>query len=1384
EAEDPGLRRRVALKVLLAGSFARARDIERFLREARAVARLDHPNIVKILEFDREGGGAWFAMEYVDGPNLLRRIRHQGALPWREAVDIAARLARALQHAHEQGLVHRDVKPNNVLLEDGNRPRLTDFGLALRQDEGEGTRLTRTGQVLGTPMYMSPEAASGDLGRIGPHTDVYGVGVVLYEMLTGKVPFEGSTPLAIIGAVLQGNPAPPRHLVPDIPRPVEIACLKAMRSDPADRYATAERLAEDLQRCLRGEPIQAAPPSLRARLRWFARRNRTALGIATAALLASLAVGMGSTVALRTRASTLARAREASALDNLRGVLARIDQLEAGGQPDEAERAWQAFVHHPQHRGTLALVDGWLARADHLHKAGDAQGRLAALGMAYAAAGRSRDQERALLALARGLREERRLDRLQEVVDTLRRRAPELARRPEVLRLHRDALAAQRDLKRAAAVGGEGPIGRVLDALAKATPTPHHADEALPWPGSDGALLLRHGGSDRLQLVGATPGLEGIRSLRIPLPAQRIAPLSGDRALLVVGTDHGVSLLRESQRRLQHIAGWGGGPLLSSASGDLDGDGRVEHYLGLGRELLRLKGHNALYRDVPHPPTNASRSTINDLLVADVDQDGRDELIVAAGEWGAYDVRILGMDDDVLSIRARSKLGVVEDLAALPDPEGRITVLAAKVDRYPNLQMFPPEAATGQPPGLWRLSLQDGALEQRRVLSVGCDRLTVGDLDGDGLHDVAAQCGDDLLLMVQSSDGKLRDVWIQQLTLLAMVDVDPDPAMELVVADPDADEAVWVLGVGAEAPPTLLPTHHRAQPPPAGADPASADAWRRAEDLVYIGQIHQAADALEALAELQWGRSLGWEAVLRAADLHHARGAWAEAASLYLSAVDEVDEPTAIGALRAAAKAWRQEHALEEELAVLRRLRDAGALDDDEARRLTVLVELADPPRAELTFDRPLDPHWRIDDPLALQRLRDQGLRIEAFGDGTLAHVPVRWSVGVLELELELELERTEWDGGVEIGLAPRGWEIPDYSVTIEGQGGGEVVWPRLVCVASEHKLEQPLPGGERLVVRLQLFANREGLSCGVEGPSIDWRGISDTRLPDPPEEDWDLVIRATGGADTGGVVILHRITLEGATLAPDPPPGRDHARQALVDGDPKTAAGRRSSMLLDDPLLEAAIAAERDDGEALRAALQRLVEQGRADKPLLHLLHHRIDALGAELRPLLGPDWPWWIARAWDTTLHAHSTDPELVSVLLSHLDGLLEADTDRLDRIATLVLLNARRGAAALSDDRLELAGASFERALALHRRLPSARAMALAPTIAGVHLDRAALAVRTGAPAPEALAALDRALQSSPAPEIIADMASVRPDLAALRTEAGWAERIEPLRRGTPR
>jgi len=253
-ARQKSLGRVVAVKMLLRRDLASAADLARFRSEAEAAARLDHPGIVSIFEVGECGGHPFYSMRFVEGTTLAKRLA-AGQVSGREAASLLAQVAEAVEAAHRGGVLHRDLKPSNILIDAVGTPHVSDFGLAKRIEEDQS--VTHTGAILGTPCYMSPEQAAGSRGDVGPTSDVWSLGAILYQALTGRPPFQASNPMDTLLAVLENDPPVPRSIDPDVDRDLELIALKSLQKPQDLRYGSAASLAADLRAFLAGEPVAA-----------------------------------------------------------------------------------------------------------------------------------------------------------------------------------------------------------------------------------------------------------------------------------------------------------------------------------------------------------------------------------------------------------------------------------------------------------------------------------------------------------------------------------------------------------------------------------------------------------------------------------------------------------------------------------------------------------------------------------------------------------------------------------------------------------------------------------------------------------------------------------------------------------------------------------------------------------------------------------------------------------------------------------------------------------------------------------------------------------------------------------------------------------------------
>jgi WD40 repeat protein len=391
-AHDPQLGRAVALKVPRAEALATPELRDRFHREARAAAGLNHPNLVPVYEAGTDGPVCYIASAYCPGVTLAAWLKQRGELaPYRLAARLVATLAGAVQHAHTRGIIHRDLKPGNVLLEVGPAatseddlgfvPRVTDFGLAKTlASAGEAPCQTQSGAIVGTPQYMAPEQAGGRRQEVGPAADVYALGAILYELLTGRPPFQGETLLDVLVQVQSAEVVRPGRLRPRLPRDLETICLKCLQKEPRKRYASAAALAEDLERFLAGRPIQAQPAGAWERgVKWVKRKPALAgfLAVSGLAALALVGVSVGLWYNGQLQAALQEAEIRATAEERLRKLAdqqgANIEKLraEAVRQKDQAE-TFRSQVHYARDmnlayrawqeanvKRTLELLDDW-----------------------------------------------------------------------------------------------------------------------------------------------------------------------------------------------------------------------------------------------------------------------------------------------------------------------------------------------------------------------------------------------------------------------------------------------------------------------------------------------------------------------------------------------------------------------------------------------------------------------------------------------------------------------------------------------------------------------------------------------------------------------------------------------------------------------------------------------------------------------------------------------------------------------------------------------------------------------------------------------------------------------------------------------------------------
>lgn len=376
KARQEKLGRTVALKMILVGGFASASDVERFHREARAAAGLQHPNLVSVHEVGEYAGHHYYTMDYVAGPSLAGILREGSCAPCR-AARLLKTVAEVIHYAHEQGVLHRDLKPGNVLIAVGDQPRVTDFGLAKSLlDSASREELTESGQILGTPSYMSPEQAAGRHQLVGVSSDIYSLGAILYACLCGRAPFVGESAVATLRQVIDHEPPPVQALNPSVPKDLEKICLKCLSKEPHRRYGTAQELADDLGRFLEGRAVLARPCSRASKAWRWVKRNPAVAALAVLSvmlLLSGTAVSTYFAIEAAYRADDAERATD-DALDAMKEAesnarVARAAESRAAAQAEVAQTERKRALWQTYRARLQPMRQAWLDQEfGHLHR--------------------------------------------------------------------------------------------------------------------------------------------------------------------------------------------------------------------------------------------------------------------------------------------------------------------------------------------------------------------------------------------------------------------------------------------------------------------------------------------------------------------------------------------------------------------------------------------------------------------------------------------------------------------------------------------------------------------------------------------------------------------------------------------------------------------------------------------------------------------------------------------------------------------------------------------------------------------------------------------------------------------------------------------------------
>lgn len=1145
-AYDPLLRREVALKALLQGSMARPLERRRFLREAQAIARLKHPGLIPILDSGIENGCPFFTMELIRGNTLRQRLEQPQSFSPQQAAHLIASLARAAHHAHQQGIIHRDIKPANILLESAETPRLGDFGVAwlderaapaaemLTLHEGEGSERQGDhlpGALVGTPAYMAPEQAQRLPQALGPWSDVYSMGAVLFHMLVGTPPPPASDhPSAeevSVEALL-------RHQAPHLSHELATICATALRPQLSARYPSAEHLAQELERYLRGEPVLATRPGLFRSLRWQATRHRALLlAVVWSLVLFGVVVGASELWRLHERVRE-AQHIEYEAQQRLEVLQEQLTPLLTPARYGQVEQLLTTFVQHPTLRGTRAIPQALLWTAETYVQQQAYDRSLPLLIQAYSVAEHPDEQIRALLGLSSAYQRLGREAPLAEVDELLHRRFPHVLPEAEA-RAHRVAISSHKwDTEALKTESARHPaLVNLWQHLGKTTDTGQHLSEAvalkqnafLPWvPWDQSRSSVRTWqpapGTPMPPLPGRrlelAPGLKSINTV-LTLP-----PLNGvERLLAQFDTQEapwnfqlGYFTVRGHQLQLEQRFDLPG--TLSATRADLNNDGLEELYLASQRRLLRLRPgpDGKLVMDEPHPATNRAGSQVRAVMAADLDADGRTELVVGLDGWTAYDVRVFRQDplSDALKLVTWRRMGAVGYLTPYPLANQRQDILVTIHAPLRDRESFPAEAPEGLPAGHYLVRFKDDTLSLEKYFplprpGLAAGRPMVGDVTGDGLPDIVGWSWDAnathsaraesvrLQVAVAQPDGGFVGASLPHLMPLELRELDHDTPQELVVIE-SRSRRLLLLGVGTQS--LAEQAQQLLSPPPRGPlpSPDTPPAVARVLDALAFSQGDLGDHVLQSLRLADPPPSQLAKAYFAAAE-NYLSARVLPTAALYFEEAARLD-PGLWMAQERATQLWQEIHEHQRAvnaLLLLQRLRPA--LFQAESPHQTALdLERAwlELPRHELTFGQ--EPHaaWQFRAPAHL-KLDPQlnGLHIWSVPlDRELMVLPFEWNKNLLSLELDAKVLSAEWASSGVLGIRRR--DAPEQEplliFSMEAQGGAQNMGLELKAAISGRTVASarlPLTSleGPALNLRLELEAGQRALYLSVNDQRI-----------------------------------------------------------------------------------------------------------------------------------------------------------------------------------------------------------------------------------------------------------------------------------------------------------